>query len=56
MLIWLVLIMYSKRCKSLEEHLNHVNNEKTVLEKMCYGASKVGNDLSRRDGDKWSRK
>lgn len=26
---------YSKRCKSLEEHLNHVNNERTVLEKMC---------------------
>ena len=47
---------YSKRCKSLEEHLNHVNNEKTVLERMCYGASKVGNDLSRRDGGKWSRK
>jgi len=26
---------YSKRCKSLAQHLNHVNNEKTALEKMC---------------------
>ncbi len=26
---------YSKRCKSLEEHLNHVNSERTALEKMC---------------------
>src|SRR3990170_5045326 len=25
---------YSKRCKSLEEHLNHANLEKTVLERM----------------------
>ena len=26
---------YSKRCRSLEERLNHVNHEKIVLEKMC---------------------
>ncbi len=26
---------YSKRCKSLEERVNHVNNERNVLEKMC---------------------
>lgn len=26
---------YSKRCKSLEQHLNHVNSEKAELEKMC---------------------
>jgi len=38
---------YSKRCKSLEEHLNHVNNEKTVLEKMSFNASKVNNNLNR---------
>jgi predicted transcriptional regulator len=30
---------YSKRCKSLEEHLNHVNGEKAVLEKMCLNPS-----------------
>jgi len=30
---------YSKRCKSLEAHLNHVNNEKIVLEKMCSNTS-----------------
>jgi len=38
---------YSKRCKSLEEHLNHVNDEKTVLEKMSFNASKVNNNLNR---------
>jgi len=38
---------YSKRCKSLEEHLNHINNEKTVLEKMSFSASKVNNNLNR---------
>lgn len=38
---------YSKRCKSLEEHLNHVNDEKTVLEKMSFNASKVDNNLNR---------
>ena len=26
---------YSKHCESLEEHLNHVNGERNVLEKMC---------------------
>ena len=26
---------YSKRCQSLEEHLNNVNGEKVALEKMC---------------------
>ena len=38
---------YSKRCKSLEEHLNHVNNEKTVLERMSYGPNRVDNNLNR---------
>jgi len=32
---------YSKRCKSLEEHLNHVNSEKMVLERMCSNASRI---------------
>jgi len=27
---------YLKRCKSLEQHLNYINNEKTALEKMCF--------------------
>jgi len=26
---------YSKRCKNLVQHLNHINNEKTALESMC---------------------
>lgn len=26
---------YSKRCRSLEQHLNHVNSDKAELEKMC---------------------
>lgn len=26
---------YMKRCKNLEHHLNHINNEKTALERMC---------------------
>jgi len=47
---------YSKRCKSLEEHLNHVNNEKTVLEKMCSSASRVDNNLNRLDENKELRK
>src|SRR3989304_5939659 len=40
---------YSKRCKSLEEHLNHVNGEKAALEKMCFNAVKVSNYLNRLD-------
>lgn len=28
-------VAYSKRCKSLEKHLNHVNSEKIALEEMC---------------------
>jgi len=32
---------YSKRCKSLKEHLNHVNNDKTTLEKMCFNSGRV---------------
>jgi predicted transcriptional regulator len=37
---------YSKRCKSLEEHLNHVNNDKIVLEKMCSNTIRVKNNLN----------
>jgi predicted transcriptional regulator len=47
---------YSKRCKSLEEHLNHVNNGKTVLEKMCYSPKNAGNHLKRRDENPRLRK
>ncbi len=47
---------YSKRCKNLEEHLNHVNNEKTVLERMCSNASGAGSDLNRLDRNKGLRK
>jgi len=38
---------YSKRCKSLEQHLNHVNIEKTALENMCVNDRKVNNSLNR---------
>lgn len=35
---------YSKRCRSLEEHLNHVNNQKNVLEKMCSATAVIENN------------
>jgi len=47
---------YSKRCKSLEEHLNHVNNEKTVLERMSFNESKVNNNLNGLDRNKRLKK
>jgi predicted transcriptional regulator len=37
---------YSKRRKNLEEHLNHVYNERTVLEEMSYRAKKVRNNVN----------
>ncbi len=43
---------YSKRCQSLEEQSNHVNNEKVALEEMCFSAGKAGRDLSRADRNK----
>jgi len=39
---------YSKRCRSLEERLNHVNHEKIVLEKMCSNNSRVKNQFESR--------
>jgi len=47
---------YSKRCKSLEEHLNHVNVEKVALEKMFFYAGRLGNNLNRLDKNRESRK
>ena len=38
---------YSERCRSLEEHLNHVSSEKTILEEMCLKTGKSGRSLSR---------
>jgi predicted transcriptional regulator len=35
---------YSKRCRSLTEHLNHVNHEKVALEKMCSNTSRARNN------------
>lgn len=35
---------YSKRCKSLQKHLDHVNNEKTALKRMCFNLAKVNNN------------
>ena len=40
---------YSKRCKSLEEHLSHVDHDKTVLEKMCSTISKAKNNWNHSD-------
>jgi predicted transcriptional regulator len=34
---------YLKRCRSLEEHFNNVNHDKTVLEKMCSNTRGVKN-------------
>jgi len=42
---------YLKRCKNLEEHLNDVNSEKMVLERMCSNASKAYSNVNRRDGN-----
>jgi len=47
---------YSKRCKSLEEHLNHVNDEKAALEKMCSSARRVSNNPNRLDKNRKLRK
>jgi len=32
---------YSRRCRSLEEHLNHVNNDKATLENMCFNSGRT---------------
>jgi len=45
---------YSKRCRSLEEQSNHVNNEKIVLEEMCFSPGKAGKSLSHADRNKGS--
>ena len=45
---------YSKRCRSLEEQSNHVNNEKVALEEMCFNSSKAGRVSSRADRNKGS--
>jgi predicted transcriptional regulator len=47
---------YSKRRKSLEEHLNNVNGEKAALEKMCFSAGKVSSNLDRLGGNRKLRK
>jgi predicted transcriptional regulator len=41
---------YSMRCERVEEELNHVNNDKTVLEKL------VGGDSSRRSNERLRKK
>ena len=46
---------YSKRCKRLEASLSHVNDEKMLLENMCYGVSAVGKDSTRRNKGKGPR-
>ena len=37
---------YSKRCKSLEEHINQINHEKNALEKMCSNTIRTKNNLN----------
>jgi hypothetical protein len=34
---------YSKHCEILEERLNHINNVRSILEKMCSNEIKVNN-------------
>ena len=41
---------YSKRCDQLEQQLNHVNGEKTVLENI------IGGDLDRRSNERMRNK
>ena len=41
---------YSKRCGQLEQQLNHVNGEKTVLENI------IGGDLDRRSNERMRNK
>ena len=41
---------YSKRCDQLEQQLNHVNGEKTVLENI------IGGDLNRRSNERTRNK
>jgi predicted transcriptional regulator len=40
---------YSKHCRSLEEHINYINSERDVLERMCSSLNIVDdkNHLSR---------
>jgi len=47
---------YSKRCKSLEEHLNNVNGEKAALEEMCFNARRGNNSLNRLSRNRELRK
>ncbi len=36
-------VAYSKRCKRLEQHVSHVNDERIVLENLCSKADQVKN-------------
>ena len=38
---------YAKRCQSLEEHLNSVNDEKNALVRMCSNAGRVKGSSNR---------
>jgi predicted transcriptional regulator len=37
---------YSKRCKRLEQRVNHVNHEKTVLENFCSNGNNAKGNLN----------
>lgn len=37
---------YSKHCQSVEERLNHINNERSVLEKMCSASIVIDNNTN----------
>jgi predicted transcriptional regulator len=47
---------YSKRRKSLEQHLSHVNGEKTALENMCLSTSMVSTSRNRLSKNRELRK
>jgi predicted transcriptional regulator len=40
---------YTKRCQSLEEHVNSVNDERNALVKMCSSTSKIRGSSHRRE-------
>jgi hypothetical protein len=47
---------YSKRRKSLEQHLDYVNGEKVALEKMCMSLDRTSDDLNRLGRNKGFKK
>jgi predicted transcriptional regulator len=47
---------YARRCRNLEEHANEVNNEKNMLERMCFDSGKAGGSANRFAKDREARR